>query len=34
MFAVELRHISGMLFDDKQEPMSFTEELRIINEVV
>jgi len=34
IFAVELRHISGMLFNDNHEPMSFTEELEIIHQIV
>lgn len=31
MFAIELRHISGMLFDDHHKPMSLVEELEIVN---
>ena len=34
VFIVEYRHISGMLFDDDRQPLSFLEELRIIRQVV
>jgi adenosine deaminase CECR1 len=34
VFVVELRHISGMLFDDNREPMGLIAELDIINEVI
>ena len=34
IFIVELRHISGMLFDDNREPMGLLAELDIINEVI
>lgn len=34
IFVVELRHISGMLFDDQRKPMGLLEELKIIQEVI
>jgi len=34
VFVVELRHISGIIFDEDRKPMGLMEELRIINEVV
>lgn len=34
VFAIELRHISGMLFDDNRVSMSFSQEMDIINDVV
>jgi hypothetical protein len=30
VFTIELRHISGMLFDDQRRPMGLLEELKII----
>ena len=34
VYIVEYRHISGMLFDEKKERISFREELEIIRGVV
>lgn len=34
MFVIELRHISGMLFDDNRKPIGLLEELKIIQEVI
>ena len=34
VFVVELRHISGMLFDDERKPMGIVTELKIIKEVI
>jgi len=33
-FVVELRHISGMLFDEDRKPMGLLKELKIIQEVI
>lgn len=34
VFVVELRHISGMLFDEQRKPMGILAELKIIKEVI
>lgn len=34
IFVVELRHISGILFDDNKQSIPFAEELKIISDIV
>ena len=34
VFVIELRHISGLLFNEKRESMSLLDELKIVQEVI